>query len=152
MDWGLGGLGACPLENVWNLHISNCWKCTNFLKDGHLGLLWRHSERQFSKMKPINSRVTHQKSANAWEMLVSAWVYIEMHETCTQCVRLESSSHRMWICVVCEKLSLRSMFSKMSINTSHTKSWCCFCIIFNSNLSTLSQTPIYQETHLIHKP
>ena len=95
VEWGLGGPGVCSPEKFWTLHFSNCWKYTNFLKDGHLGLLWRHSERQFSKINLRNSRVTYQKSVNAWEMLTSVgvrvWDYIEVHDTHAQCTRLESS-------------------------------------------------------------
>ena len=75
----LGGVGS------WNLHFSNHWKCTNFLKDAHLGLLLRHGFRKaVFKDETKSSRATYQKSAKAWEMLVSAWEY----EITTKCVGL----------------------------------------------------------------
>ena len=95
---GSRGSGACPLRKPFKfVLVLSRWKCTNFLKDAHLGLLWKHSERRFSKMKLGNSRVNtyHEEECqcviNA-HVGARAWDYIEMRETHAQCMRLESST------------------------------------------------------------
>ena len=115
-SWGIRG-DASP-ENVWVLHFLNCQKCTN-LPIAHFTPFMEGEGRNFTIISTSdgqNSRVTFQKSANVWEIPLwisvsvsiylplysvitityiikstRTWSYIEMHETHTQCMKLESS-------------------------------------------------------------
>ena len=81
-------------ENFWILHFLSCRKRTNLLKPSTFTPSMEGEGRNctiISTSDGQNSRVTFQKCANAWEILVWAWE----REITSKCMRLTLNAREL---------------------------------------------------------
>ena len=111
-EWGLGGLEAWPHGKCLKLYFTSHLKYNNFTKDALLGLLWRHSERQFSKMKHRNAWDSCSMR-ETWELCLWSIALCECFWKKVAYRAVARLKFRLGICPLCTTLAMAMLITTL---------------------------------------